>query len=267
MNLPHSATEDALRALTDWWEEMGIAADPAEMAAWRKVAKSAKAPPVSTATADTAPKRIKSKGPKSVADWTEEARIAASGCNDLLSLRAAVEAFDGCPLKPGANKTVVFDGVHDGPVMVIGEGAGGQEDRVGLPFVGKAGQLLDKMLAAIDLSRETNTFITNVTFWRPPGNRNPEPDELVVCRPFVDRMIELVNPKLIISAGGVSAKSMLHSKVGIMKLRGKPVDYSTPGGVTAPLVPMFHPAYLLRRPQDKSRAWRDLLLIKQMLEK
>lgn len=266
MNLPHSATEDALKALTDWWEEMGIEADAAEIAAVQKAAKARPVAKPPVQAEPDLPKRRKGSGPKSVEGWVEEARANAAKCDDLAALKAAVEAFEGCPLKAGANKTVVFDGVHTGPVMVIGEGAGGQEDRIGLPFVGKAGQLLDKMLAAVDLSRETNTFITNVTFWRPPGNRNPEADELAVCRPFVDRMIELVSPKLIISAGGVSAKSMLHSKTGIMKLRGKPVEYSTPGGVSAPLVPMFHPAYLLRRPQDKSRAWRDLLLIKAMIE-
>ena len=151
--------------------------------------------------------------------------------------------------------------------MVIGEGAGGTEDRVGLPFVGKAGQLLDRMLAAIALDRKTNTFITNVTYWRPPGNRNPEADELAVCRPFVDRMIELNAPKLIIAAGGVSAKTLLNTKTGIMKLRGAWVDYTTPGGFTAPIMPTFHPAYLLRRSQDKSRAWRDLLEIQARLAK
>lgn len=265
MKLPHSPKESALGALTEWWDEMGVGADAAEIGAMLKLAKSQTSTPAPQMPIEPELRRLAPTGPKSVEEWTNIARQAAMACSDLASLKAAIEAFEGCPLKSSANKTVVFDGVQDGPVMVIGEGAGGQEDKIGLPFVGKAGQLLDKMLAAIDLSRETNTFITNVTFWRPPGNRNPEPDELAVCRPFVDRMIDLVQPKLIISAGGVSAKSMLHTKVGIMKLRGKPVDYTTPGGLTVPLIPMFHPAYLLRRPQDKSRAWRDLLLINSLL--
>ena len=149
--------------------------------------------------------------------------------------------------------------------VLIGEGPGGDEDRVGKPFVGKAGQLLDKMLAAIGRSRTENALITNVNYWRPPGNRNPELDELAVCRPFVDRMIEIARPKLIVAAGGVPAVSLLNSRDGIMKLRGNEYGYATPGGYTVPLIPMLHPAYLLRRPQDKSRAWRDMLLIEKRL--
>ena len=150
--------------------------------------------------------------------------------------------------------------------MVIGEGPGAEEDAKGLPFVGRAGQLLDRMLAAIGLSRTENTFITNVNYWRPPGNRNPSDDELELCRPFVDRMIELGQPKLIIAAGGVSAKSLLQSRVGIMKLRGSEHALKTPGGYEAPMFPIFHPAFLLRRPEEKSRAWRDLLNIQARLE-
>ena len=149
--------------------------------------------------------------------------------------------------------------------MVIGEGPGAEEDRQGLPFIGKAGQLLDRMLAAINLSRADNTFITNVNYWRPPANRNPETEELDICRPFVDRMIELGQPKLIIAAGGVSAKSLIGSKLGIMKLRGSEHVFRTSGGYEVPLFPIFHPAFLLRRPQEKSRAWRDLLLIQERL--
>ena len=260
--MSHSATEAALKALADWWSDMGVTADEAELKALRAVSRPAQAVPTPTSSK---PAKPVSRGRRSLEDRIAEAESLAAAAGTLDQLKAAIEAYEGCPLKEGANKTVVFDGVQGAPVMVIGEGAGGTEDRVGLPFVGKAGQLLDKMLAAIDLSRETNAFITNVTYWRPPGNRNPEPDELAVCRPFVDRMIELCAPKLIISAGGVSAKSLLRTSTGIMRLRGKWVDYATPSGLTVPLMPTFHPAYLLRRPQDKSRAWRDLLAIKGRL--
>ena len=157
----------------------------------------------------------------------------------------------------------MFDGIFGADLMVIGEGPGAEEDRRGLPFVGKAGQLLDKMLAAIHRSRADNAMITNVNYWRPPGNRNPEAEELAVCRPFVDRMVELAQPKLIIAAGGVPTKSLLRSSDGIMRLRGTEHVFSTPGGASVPLIPILHPAYLLRRPQDKSRAWRDLLLVEQ----
>jgi DNA polymerase len=198
--------------------------------------------------------------------WIAEALALATAANTLEELKAAIDGFEGCPLKEGAQNTVVWDGVIGAPLMVIGEGPGPQEDRTGLPFVGKAGQLLDKMLAAINCTRAENTFITNVNYWRPPGNRNPEAAELAVCRPFVDRMVELAKPKLIVSAGGVPSKALLASKSGIMKLRGTEQVFTTPSGFSAPLIPMLHPAYLLRRPQDKSRAWRDLMLVEQRLK-
>jgi DNA polymerase len=131
--------------------------------------------------------------------------------------------------------------------------------------VGKAGQLLDRMLAAIERRRETNAFITNVNYWRPPGNRNPDQEELDVCRPFVDRMMELTKPKLIVAAGGVPAKALLDTQDGIMRLRGSEHMFTTAGGYSVPLIPLLHPAYLLRRPQEKSRAWRDLLLVEKRL--
>ncbi len=266
-------TDAALLTLTEWWGDMGVDVDEAEIAALRG-GKPVQRAPVTAKRAvqaspppkfEDAPVPVKRARKKSMQDWVQKAESLAAEADTLDALKAAIEGFEGCPLKAGANKTVVFDGVQGAPVMVIGEGAGGTEDRVGLPFVGKAGQLLDKMLAAIELDRKTNTFITNVTYWRPPGNRNPEADELAVCRPFVDRMIELNAPKLIIAAGGVSAKTLLNTKTGIMKLRGAWVDYTTPGGFTAPIMPTFHPAYLLRRSQDKSRAWRDLLEIQARL--
>ncbi len=271
--MSQSATETALLALTNWWDEMGVDVDQATLATLLKASRPSPDVPLSARMAaisrsdDTLPGLvpIQRKGKRSVADWVKEAESLAAGVETLDALKAMIESFEGCPLKAGANKTVVFDGVQGASVMVIGEGAGGTEDRVGLPFVGKAGQLLDRMLAAIDLNRQTNTFITNVTYWRPPGNRNPEADELAVCRPFVDRMIELNAPKLIIATGGVSAKSLLGTKTGIMKLRGHWVDYTTPGGFTVPIMPTFHPAYLLRRSQDKSRSWRDLLAIQARL--
>ena len=268
--MSQSATETALGALTDWWGDMGVDVDEAEIAVLMAASTSRAASEKSTistpAQLSGAPVPVRRAGKKTLEDWVAEAESLARGANSLDALKAAIEGFEGCPLKEGANKTVVFDGVQGAPIMVIGEGAGGTEDRVGLPFVGKAGQLLDKMLAAIDVSRQRNAFITNVTYWRPPGNRNPEKDELAVCRPFVDRMIELNAPKLIIAAGGVSAKSLLRTKTGIMKLRGAWVEYETPGGFKTPLMPTFHPAYLLRRAQDKSRSWRDLLQIQARLE-
>lgn len=276
--MPQNASSVALKALTDWWEEMGVPVDQAEMAALMK-ARGAAIPGSSgdqprqtqnastQATDDTrsARKSRRSKN-KTLTDWIAEAGALAAAADSLESLKTAIEGFDGCPLKELCEKTVIYDGTLGAPVMVLGEGPGGQEDRVGLPFVGKAGQLLDKMLTAIGLDRKTNTFISNVNYWRPPGNRNPEADELAVCRPFVNRMVDLARPKIIIATGGVAAKTLLDTKTGIMRLRGSERPFETPAGTTAPLVPMFHPAYLLRRPQDKSRAWRDLLLVQARLK-
>ncbi|GAB5457195.1 MAG: uracil-DNA glycosylase [Henriciella sp.] len=268
----------ALKALTEWWEDMGVSIDHTEIAAVHKqnpsrsgASKPAIQPereakkeaPSSNRGPRTTSRRNKSK---SVDDWVAEAAALAAGATTLADLKAAIESFEGCPLKALCEKTVVYDGTEGAPVMVIGEGPGGQEDRLGLPFVGKAGQLLDKMLAAIHLDRKTNTFITNVNYWRPPGNRNPEADELAVCRPFVDRMIDLAQPKILIASGGVAVKSLLNTKQGIMRLRGTEQVLETPGGSSVPMIPMLHPAYLLRRPQDKSRAWRDLLLVQTRLE-
>ncbi len=280
--MSHMPKQMALQALADWWQDMGVETDPGVIKAFAKHMQPSSASStalVSDAYTDKkdveavplrkagpAPTQLtigtrRSGGSKSSAEWVEAAQSLAAQANTLEALKAAIEGFDGCPLKAGAQNTVVYDGVLQAPIMVIGEGAGGTEDQIGLPFVGKAGQLLDKMLAAIACSRKTNTFITNVTYWRPPGNRNPEADELSVCRPFVDRMIELNAPKLIIATGGVAAKSLLQTKTGIMRLRGQWADYTTPSGFSCPLMPIFHPAYLLRRPQDKSRSWRDLLAI------
>ena len=195
-----------------------------------------------------------------------EARQLSTTAADMVALKAAIEGFDGCPLKELCHRAVVFDGVIGAPVMVIGDGPGEQEDRTGGPFVGKAGELLDKMLGAIGLDRKTNTFITNVNYWRTPDNRSPKPEELAVCRPFVERMVDLNQPKLILAMGGVAAQSLLETRSGIMQLRGHEAVFTTLAGTSVPLIPMFHPAYLLQHPPDKSRSWRDLLLARARLQ-
>lgn len=265
--MPTPAPIDAMKALTEWWEDMGVEVDSAAVTAYLKATETAEAgsPPAQKAASSpqiTPARRSK----RQKIDWVVEAETAAAACESIEALKAAIEAFDGSPLKEASENTVVFDGVAGASLMIIGEGPGAEEDRRGLPFVGKAGQLLDRMLAAIERSRTENAFITNVNYWRPPGNRNPEEEELAVCRPFVDRMVELAQPKLIIAAGGVPAKALLNSSNGIMKLRGTEHVFRTSSGFSAPLIPILHPAYLLRRPQDKSRAWRDLLLVEKRLE-
>ena len=276
--MPQNASAAALKALTDWWEDMGVDVDQAEIAAAMKPETAVvpgptrDLPPQIQDTQNETPDQVRTNRKsrrtqnKTLTDWIAEAGALAASADSLEALKTAIEGFDGCPLKQLCEKTVIYDGTLGAPVMVLGEGPGGQEDRIGLPFVGKAGQLLDKMLAAIGLDRKTNAFISNVNYWRPPGNRNPEPDELAVCRPFVNRMVDLAQPKIIIATGGVAAKTLLDTKTGIMRLRGSERPFETPGGTLVPMVPMFHPAYLLRRPQDKSRAWRDLLLVQARLK-
>ena len=272
--MPQNASAAALKALTEWWEDMCVEVDQGEIARSIQAQSGANAgatpseapaPPAETQQAPSSGRRSRKSASKTLHDWIQEAELLAASADSIEALKAAIESYEGCPLKQLCEKTVVYDGTIGAPVMVLGEGPGGQEDRLGLPFVGKAGQLLDKMLAAIQLDRKTNAFISNVNYWRPPCNRNPEADELAVCRPFVNRMIDLAQPKIIIATGGVAAKSLLNSKTGIMRLRGSERPFETPAGTKVPLVPIFHPAYLLRRPQDKSRAWRDLLLVQARL--
>ncbi|MEM9330000.1 MAG: uracil-DNA glycosylase [Pseudomonadota bacterium] len=193
----------------------------------------------------------------------ETAREAANSAKDLEALRNIMSAFTGCNLKRTAKNTVFADGNPHSGVMFIGEAPGRDEDLQGLPFVGRAGQLLDRMLSAINLDRE-KAYITNVIPWRPPGNRTPTPQETEICRPFIERHIELVKPKVIILLGGSSAKTLLQTKDGIMRLRGKWSEVETPHSQTKAM-PTLHPAYLLRQPAHKKLAWQDFLKVRQLL--
>ncbi|NBC34033.1 MAG: uracil-DNA glycosylase, partial [Alphaproteobacteria bacterium] len=203
------------------------------------------------------------------AQWTggpvADARAAAAAAMDLPALRAAVEAFEGCGLKATATTTVFCDGNPEAGLMVIGEAPGAEEDRQGKPFVGPAGQLLDRMLAAIGLDRST-AYISNVLFWRPPGNRQPNPAELAACLPFVHRHIVLKRPRVLVLAGGTAAKTLFDTTEGIMRLRGRWRDFDLPGlEAPIPTVATFHPAFLLRQPAMKREVWRDLIQIKKRL--
>ena len=168
-----------------------------------------------------------------------------------------LEKFDGCGLKATATRLVFADGAPDARIMLVGEAPGGDEDRIGRPFVGRAGQLLDRMLAAIGLDR-TKVYIANVVPWRPPGNRTPTLQETAICLPFIRRQIELVAPKLLVCLGGSSAQTLLGLKDGITRTRGQWFDYARDGGGVIKALPMLHPAYLLRQPAQKRAAWRDL---------
>lgn len=193
-----------------------------------------------------------------------EAQVMAQAAATLKDLRAAIKSFEGCALKRSARSTVFADGNPEARVMLIGEAPGAEEDRQGLPFVGRSGQLLDKMLAAIDLDR-TSAYITNILPWRPHGNRNPTTEEIELMRPFLERHVELAKPEILLLVGGVAAKSLLRVATGILKLRGIWTCCRI-GTQTFPALPTFHPAYLLRRPGDKALAWRDFLSLKRRLD-
>ena len=248
--------KDAAEQLEAFWAEMGVETDP-------EIARALKRLAAEQRRASMAERPRAARAKRSV-DPVAEAERAASGAPTLQELFAAIEAFEHCPLKAGAANTVTHDGPLDAPVMVIGEGPGRDEDREGRPFVGRAGQLLDKMLASIGLSRETNTFITNVNYWRPPNNADPAPEVLKMTRPFVVHMVELKRPAFIILAGKVPLKALLNPQDGIMKLRGQEFSF-TAGAHTAPVIPIFHPAFLLRQPKMKRLAWEDLLRIETRL--
>jgi len=182
----------------------------------------------------------------------------------LDELRAMVARFEGCALKKTAKSLCFARGNPAARLMLIGEAPGRDEDLQGLPFVGKAGQLLDRMLAAIGLSEET-AYITNIVYWRPPGNRTPTPQEAEACRPFLNRQIALADPEIIMLLGGAAAKCMLDTPEGILRLRGRWHEISL-GGKMRRVIATLHPAYLLRNPIAKRLAWRDLLLLKAALE-
>ena len=198
------------------------------------------------------------------------AREAARHARSLEELHELLKAFDGCGLKKTAKNLCFYRGAPRARVMIIGEAPGRDEDLAGIPFVGRAGQLLDKMLASIGLS-EADTHLTNVVYWRPPGNRVPTPQETLTCRPFLERQIRLVQPELIVTVGGAAAKLILDTSHGIMKVRGKwgAIDVPAEAGeeeLKVTVMPTLHPAYLLRSPAHKRHAWRDLLAIRSRLD-
>ena len=203
---------------------------------------------------------------ESLAEAAQSARLVAAGAETIEALGALVAAFDGCPLKRTATTTVFMDGNPAAPVMIIGEAPGADEDRIGRPFVGRSGQLLDRMLAAIGQDR-TTVQITNVIYWRPPGNRKPTSAEIAACLPFVLRHIALARPQVVVLAGGTAASALLPLSEGITRLRGRWFELAVPGlDAPVPTLPMFHPSFLLRAPERKREAWRDLLALKAKLD-
>lgn len=193
------------------------------------------------------------------------AREVARTAPTLAALHEALRGFEGCPLKHLARTTCLGEGPQGAAIMFVGEAPGREEDEQGRPFVGRSGQLLERMLASIGLTRE-EVYISNVIPWRPPANRTPSPIETATCEVFVRREIALVGPKVLVALGGAAAKTLFSTDTGIMRQRGRWVGFDA-GGTAIDAMAMFHPAYLLRTPGEKARAWQDLLAVRRRLMK
>jgi DNA polymerase len=266
---PPILDRDAALALLRWYVEMGadeaIGAEPANRFAPAPAVPIPAPPPRPHAdpTATVGPPKALTE---SLAEAAQSARRLAASAETVEALAALIASFDGCSLKRTATNTVFADGNPAAPVLLIGEGPGADEDRIGRPFVGRAGQLLDRMLAAIQLDRQS-VYITNVVYWRPPGNRTPTTAEIASCLPFVLRHIALTRPKILVLAGGTAAGALLPGGQGITRLRGRWFDLEIPGLANpVPTLPMFHPSFLLRTPERKREAWRDLLALRARLD-
>jgi uracil-DNA glycosylase family 4 len=248
-------------ALTD--EPVNRLSDP-DMALPPLKAEPQQAPPPRSFTQGAAPVPAARGEAPSPEAAILSAREAARAAPSLDVLRELLEKFDGCALKNTATRLVFADGNPLARVMFVGEAPGREEDIEGLPFVGRSGQLLNRMIAAIGLDR-TSAYIANVIPWRPPGNRTPTPQETQICLPFIQRQIELVNPDVLVTLGNPSTQTLLSTREGIMKTRGRWFDYDTGTRVIRALA-TFHPAYLLRSPSYKRMAWQDLRSIAKALE-
>lgn len=268
-----------LRAWLDWYDAMGvvemIGAEPIDRLRADRTSPPRRddlpRPEAADRTGARAPGPAPRRPPaqplllRSAGSVVESAREIAAACPDLATLEAAVAGFDGCLLRETALNLCFADGSPGAEVMMIGEAPGAEEDRQGKPFVGQSGQLLDKMLATIGLARAA-VYITNVIYWRPPGNRTPTQAEIAACQPFLERQIELLQPKVIVFVGGIAARGLLGVKEGVTRLRGRRFVYTTAAGRAIPAVVMFHPAYLLRQAAQKRFAWRDLLALRRLLD-
>lgn len=261
----------ALTSLLGFWAEAGVGVSYADAPVDRMAEGRARlqAPPRPAAPRGPAPASQPALLDGTAPDMAlavEQARAAAAAADTLEALEAAIAGFEGCGLRySGASRAVFARGEPGAPVMIIGEGPGADEDARGQPFVGRAGKLLDKMIAAAGLTGRV--FITNTVFWRPPGNRTPTPQEQAVCAPFVERAIVLAKPQVLLLVGAASAKSILKSNEGILSLRGRWCEWRAEHtDLVLPALPTLHPAFLLRQPQAKKKAWMDLLSLVQRLD-
>ncbi|MGV8832344.1 MAG: uracil-DNA glycosylase [Devosia sp.] len=258
----HPLNHDEMLAVLDWYRAAGVdiavGEEPVDRFAQRAPSRAAPAM-AAPAAVGTAPVARAPDAPVIGADPSEARRLAASA-QTLDELRALLEAYDGCGLKLRATQLVFADGNPDAEIMLIGEAPGAEEDRQGKPFVGKSGQLLDRILAAIGLDR-SKVYIANTVPWRPPGNRTPTPEEMALCLPFLHRQVELVAPKLVMTLGGPAMQTIFNTTTGIIKMRGNWAKL-TIGQHVVEAIPTLHPAYLLRNAPAKEQAWADMLSLK-----
>ncbi len=273
MNAPAPLDRRAVESLLSFWADAGVDAAFEDAPVNRLAERPVAAPLTARARTATGPAPEAAQGftahvpAPAAANAIADARRLAAEAQDLEALAAAIAAFDGCPLKfEGARQAVFARGNPDAPVLVIGEAPGAEEDQAGQPFVGRAGKLLDRMFAAAGLT--DRVYITNTVYWRPPGNRTPSPAEQLVCAPFVERAIALVRPRMLLLVGGAAAKAVLQRPEGILSLHGRWFDWrSSDEAQTVPALPTLHPAFLLRQPAAKKKAWADLLTLTERLDR
>lgn len=248
-----------LLAVLDWYRAAGVdlavGEDPVD-----RFAQPAAAPSPAQALRQAAPAQLPQPATSAITGDPSEARKLAASAGTLDELKTILDAYDGCGLKFRATQLVFADGNPEAKIMLIGEAPGAEEDRQGKPFVGRSGQLLDRMLGAIGLDR-TKVYIVNTVPWRPPGNRTPTPEEMELCLPFLNRQVELVAPSIVMTLGGPAMQTVFKTPTGIIKMRGRWQDVAI-GSHAVPALPTLHPAYLLRNPAAKQQAWADLLSLK-----
>ena len=266
MTQDHPLNHDEMLAVLDWYRAAGVDIAVGE----EPIDRFAQRPPVRAAAfagASAAPAIPEVQRPVDVpqigAD-PSEARSLAASAQTLDELQALLTAYDGCGLKLRATQLVFADGNPHADIMLIGEAPGAEEDRQGKPFVGKSGQLLDRMLAAIGLDR-SKVYIANTVPWRPPGNRTPTPEEMALCLPFLHRQVELVAPRIVMTLGGPAMQTIFDTTSGIIKMRGKWATLSI-GSQSVEAIPTLHPAYLLRNAPAKEQAWADMLSLKMKID-
>ena len=269
-----SAERDSLQALLEFHVEAGVDVALDERPHDRFAeARSPTAQGVPPPQPSEQPKRAAAPPPRPLPRAAAGAPVDAAGlareqakqAQSLEELQAILLGFEGCALRFSAKNLAFHDGNPAGRVMLVGEAPGADEDRIGKPFMGRSGQLLDRMLAAIGLNR-SHVYIANVVPWRPPGNRTPTPQEVAICRPFIERQIELAGAEFLVCLGGPATQNLLNVKDGILKTRGRWFDYRTEAGRALRALPTLHPAYLLRQPLQKRLGWRDFAALKRALD-